>query len=873
MRTRKAKDWLLLAMLFSAAGSAPLYAAESARFQTLEQYTRLQIPASSGATFRLMNSGNGAATLIVDRVAPGTLDALPSWNDSRVAAVDVKPLGLDRAELTIRFKAADTDSFAYHQGGMVVLDLWKQEKPLASVAAAPAPVTEGAKESAHLAAVKVAKKTNASHSSRSPASVAPKKAVVSVKPLRRDGDLFQKFVLPMPDLTVTAKDGGIDLPPKPEIEELWKFTKGDKTTDEGRAYEFAKNLFAQKKYGLALKTIEIGRRDYPKSPHQDELRFLEALAYRRLAEVTQTPSLATKAEATFRELANQRTAEGKPLPFHRAIRLYFGETDYVAGRWLEAIQNLEYVGQVMKDDEPEFPYVQMMLAEAYVQVNQPRRAERVYRFLRERYPQHALAREALYRIADLLAVEKNYPRVVEEGLNAIKTYRDYEKARSEVLFSMGEASFWMGKYDDAEKFLRRYTTISSAQTNSALAWVRIGEIREVAHSDLKGARQAYLQAKNGYPFSQGDLVATVRLARIDLPNEKDPGFIVKSLQEMLSDKSIDIDLRRMAELTLGDYLLLTGEVEKALELARVGMAQTDGAAYEGYKQGYTKALFAKLQALNKAEKFSEALALYDKEKKWFDLHGAESFRAMADAYRGLGLYATANEFMERYTKELAKGRGLASARTQAQLELSRAKNSFARGAYAECLQLLPESDETEVLAMRAISEYRLGRKRQAYPYAAKALAAEDETLPELQVVDLMEITLDWNQNEREFPRMERDLANAAKLLPEGNERVLFARGDAAWLQKKHGAAEAAYRAALEKFPKGERADRARYNLGMSLLAVGKHEEAVKQLTELRDSGQGVWAESAKQELELIGWEKKYSSVLKRLPPSGLGLTN
>jgi hypothetical protein len=60
---------------------------------------------------------------------------------------------------------------------------------------------------------------------------------------------------------------------------------------------------------------------------------------------------------------------------------------------------------------------------------------------------------------------------------------------------------------------------------------------------------------------------------------------------------------------------------------------------------------------------------------------------------------------------------------------------------------------------------------------------------------------------------------------------------------------------------------------MSLLSVGKREDAVKLLTELRDSGKNVWAESAKQELELLGWEKKYSSVLKTLPPSGLGITN
>jgi hypothetical protein len=44
-------------------------------------------------------------------------------------------------------------------------------------------------------------------------------------------------------------------------------------------------------------------------------------------------------------------------------------------------------------------------------------------------------------------------------------------------------------------------------------------------------------------------------------------------------------------------------------------------------------------------------------------------------------------------------------------------------------------------------------------------------------------------------------------------------------------------------------------------------------TTLKESGESVWAESAKQELDLLAWEKKYSYVLRTLPPSGLGISN
>ncbi|RZA07113.1 MAG: tetratricopeptide repeat protein [Proteobacteria bacterium] len=848
-------------------------AADLARFQSLEQYTRLQIPASNGSTFRLTNGTNGTATLLIDHVRPGVMDALTSWTDDRVASVSVKSIGVDQAEVTIQFKNAATDSFAYHQGGQVVLDLWRQDKPSATALASPAAGEKsrnpGKKSSSPAKVAKAAPK-------RTPRLLASLDAVappIAILPLSRERDLFQRYTLPMPELRLSSKDPQLALPPDAEIEGLWKFTDGNKATDEGRAYEFVKKLFDQKKYGLALKSIEISRRDYPKSPHADELRFLEALCYRRLGEATTTASLSKKADATLRELANEKNAKGEELPFAQAIRLYFAQKDYVAGNWMEAIPNLEYVAAKAGPAAKEFPYLQMMLAECYGHADDPRRAERIYRYLSEKFPKHVLAKEGTYRKVDLLATAKNYERVAEEGPAALKAYPEHEKDRSEVLFNMGEANFALGRFDQAEKNFRRFAEISSAQTNAALAWVRVGEIRELNKGDLKGAREAYLSAKNGYPFSPGDLTATVRLARIDAATEKEPAFIVKTLQDIIADKSIDEDLRRMAELALGPYLLRTEEGPRALELARQGMAQNDGVAFEAYKKNYLDALYAKLLGLAKAKRYSEAVALYEKERKWFELYGAESFRTMADVYRGLGLYATSNELMEKYAKE-AKGRGVASAGGRAALDLSRAKNSFSRGAYKETLGLLPEDDgDADITSMRAISEYRLGRKKVAYGLAAKALALTDQDLAEATTLELMEITLDWNQADGEFARMDRDLATAAKRIKGDNERLLFAQGDAAWYQKKHEVAASAYRTALGKFPKGERADRARYNLGMSLLSVGKREEAVKLLTELRESGKGLWAESAKQELELLGWEKKYSSVLKTLPPTGLGIND
>lgn len=855
--------WIAIFLFFSFAAISS--AEEAPLLQTLDQYTRLQIPVTTGSSFRLLNGNPAETKLIVDRLRPEALAALKGAADRRVKSVQVTTTGLDKAEITIQFREEGTDAFAYMQGSKLVLDLWKQE----GRAVAAKPVAALPKEVKAVAKPKVP--------TRSLASVKKHEEPKSkVAPLTAENDLFQKFVLPLPELNVKAKDGGIDLPPNISPEDKWTFAKGDKETDEGRAFEFAKKLYAGGKYGLTMKAIEIALRDFPETQHLDEYRLLQAFCLRKLAQTTGTPSLADKAESMFQELAAQRDKDGKAVAFSRLLHLYFGQKEYVKENWFEAVRHLEGVVATTAEKDPDFPYINMLLAECYAKVNQARRAERVYRFLAEKYPNHILGQEGRYRIPSLLGIEKNYSRVIEEGEKALRDQPAYEKNRLEVLFQIGEAAFALGQYARAEKYFRRFIDLNSAATVAGLAWVRLGEIAEVSRKNVTEARGHYMKAKNGYPFSQADVVATVRLARIDLPTEPDPAYVVKILGDLLDSKTLEADLRNMAKLALGQYLLAVGQLDEAIQLAQGGMAQTEGPAYEGYKLAYMRALVAKLNFLNQHNHFAEALALFNRERKWFDLYGAESFRVVADTFRGLGLYATSNEMMDKFRTESAKSRGLASLASDPALQTIKAKNSFARGAYSEALALVYGRNDAESSTLRALSEFQLGHKKEAYASMEKAFAqikAEGTKITDVRLLQLNAIAMDRDEGERDFRRMEQDVARTASLVEKENADLAYIKADALWYQKRHGEAQAAYSEAISKFPKSARIDRAKYNLGMSLVSVGKRQEAVKVLTEVRDSSQSVWADSAKQELQLIEWESKYSSILKTLPPSGLGITN
>lgn len=856
------------ALLFSTV----LWAAEEPKIQSLSAYTRIQIPVSGASSFRQVN-GSGEARITIDRVRAASLAALSSLSDRRVSSITVTPQGLDKAEITLRFPQADIQSFAYLQGGSLVVDLWKQDKgqdkaEIQTPAVQPAPV----------AAKKIASKpAKAKRKLASTGNAEEVRVKAQILPLSRERELFTRFVLPVPELTIEHK--AWSLPPKLDVENQWKFAAADRNTDDGRGFWLAQKLFGEGKFGLTVKTAEITLRDNPETEHAEELRLLQAFSYKKLGETTKNESLRQRADQMLSELAAKRT-EGKAPPFHRQLHSYFAQKAYARQDWLQAITHLEYVREHSSKGDGELPYVLLILADVYGKVGEPRRAERLYRFLTESVPNLAPAKEAAYRSVDLLASEKNYQRVTEEGAAAIDAFPAYEKSRPEVVFNLGEAHFWLGNYARSEKYFRRYVENYSAQTNAAMAWVRLGEIAEISRGAIAEARQHYYKAKNGYPFSRGDLVAGVRLARIDVNTEKDVDFVSKNLRETLQDKSIDGDFRRMTELVYVDYLLVSGDTEPAIQLSRRGMGESDGVAFEAYKHALVKSLFAKLRKLNKEGKHSEAIALFDKEKKWLELYGADSFRAAAESYRGLGLYATSNELMERYAREksMGSGRALASTAAGRDLLIEKAKNSFARGAYAETLAQLPDEDDAESLYMRAISEQRLGRKRESQGWALKALNAAhsgdaEERLADEKTEELAEILIDRDMTEREFARMEKNIDQAIAMRKEPSERLELARADSLWYQKRNKEAAAAYREWITKFPKSTRLDRARYNLGMSLIGAGKREEAVKALTEVRDSGKSVWAESARQELELIEWETKYSSVLKTLPPTGLGISN
>lgn len=831
--------------------------------RTLDSYSRFTLPLEGNPNYRVIESKPGLISLELQHIPPSTpFDELLQLNDKRVKKINYKRVGLDTVLVNIELISRDIEFFAYTQPNpqAILVDFWPKKGA----------VTAAARQIASLKEKKAALKK------KSEAKV----AVTTVQPLSLKNNFFQKFPQPMPPLEFKGKK--FHIPSQTNVARVWKFSHLDKEKPEAENFNFAVGLFKAKKYGLAIRTVELTERDFPSSPHLPELRLLKAMAYKKLGEDNDKKALIEKSEEQYRSIMMANEQLDRSAEISHTLRIYFASVAYKNKQWLDAAEQFEYIAKTLQESDPDYPGIALAMADSYFNLNQAQRAERIFRYVGEKLAGTVIGKEAMYRLGNLLASEKKYARTIEEIEAIFKKYPDYIKNRPETLFNLAEAYFWTNNYEQSRKRFKQYVQMFPANTNSALAHVRLGEIAELADGDMRAARDYYMTSVNRFPFSDGSVVASVRLARLnsDKPSERD--YEIGVLSEIMKSKKGDRTTYLMAQSALIDYLLKAGHDDKAIQISREGMQENTGEAYDIFKTYSIQALLAKFARLTHEKKYNEALAHYEAEKQWLASAGPEVYRHLADVYRGLNLFDTSNHYMALYQEQLKKaGRSIASTGENQKINYQKALNYYQQGKYAEALVLLPSLEpKAEVLVMRANALFKIGQKKESYIQAEKAfnalLAAKDKLSADdwhMDIVDMTDILVSQCEHDKNYKAMEELLQRTRSHLDKKEERLEFMYADAIWYQSKHRAAIAAYTAALEEYPKSDRKDRAAYNMAMSQIALGKKPEAVKLLTQLRDSSQNAWALSAKRELELIDWESKYSTVLRTLPPAGLGVVN
>lgn len=825
---------------------------------SLAGYSRIILPVGPRSSFRVQEgiSGKSELRLEVDGPQNGKWGPV-ELKDERVAGIAIIEETSTTKRVSIRLNKPELETFAYYQPApsAVVIDVWAGESK-------PEP-----RKPASISSTKKQELT--------------KKAVVEVNkgyaPLNREQNLF--FDLPAVTPRYVYQGINFDTVRERDPGAGWEWTNPDLSVPGGINLSLAAKLFERKQYALAIRSVEFARRDFQASPYFDELTYLEALALRNLGKLEKDNSLISRGDEKLRELM-LKTREGNYLPFSGKIRMFFASSAYREERWLDAISQFELI-TTLKGSEKEADYsgIVMASAESYLALRQYRRAERIYRSVISEMPKSELAKESLYRWGNILSHERAFRKADEIFRQALREYPEHEKIRNEAYFNLAEANFSLGKLSEAQKFFQEYIRRHASNPLAGLAKVRLGEIAELQDRDAKSAAEYYRDAINRFPFSLGETVGRIRLAGADIDKVRDPGFEISMLEKYSDDASLPLAVRQMAEEVLLRYLNHHARFEESMARAERAMGLAEGRPTEIFRALLIKAAIGRSEQLAQAKEFDKLLQLYREKRELYDLAGPEPLRDIAAAYEHLGLPKTANDFMAKYFAAMSKApRQPASFTTDRERTVLKiARVDFIQGRYQSVLDLLEESKGTEADRLRVNSMMKLQKwdaaKRLADTFLAENSMRRGNTvkLSDEEKVDFLEAQLAWLEQRKEYRAMEDLLVKAVSEMSTPYERFYFLLADVRWYQQKHATAVTAYQKALELFAKSSRKDRAEFRLGMSFIAQGDRKQAVKILTSLAESSQNIWGRSAKQELELIDWESKYSLVLGELPPAGLGI--
>jgi tetratricopeptide (TPR) repeat protein len=470
----------------------------SPSLQTFPNFSRLVFPVHPQATFRVQPDSADPRKFILGIEGP----SMEPWGKTQAKDVLVSEVVVSRdatasKEAVVNLAGKNSEYFAYFQPTppAVIVDIWPSSSPdpQRNVASTPEP-----KKVAKSKTSKIVQKQNFPF-------------------LEQKKNFFYEFPAVIPDYVYKGNNFNTQIERDPGSG--WNWTEPNLETPGGINFSLAQKLFARKQYSLAIKSIEFARRDHSQSPYMDEMSYLEALSYRNLAIQEKNSFLLNRSEEQLKELMLKPAGKDGYLPFANKIRMYFASEAYRNQRWLDAISHFEFI-TTMKSSAAEADYQGIVLAsaEAYLALRQFRRAERIYRSVMTESPNTDYAKEAEYRWGNLLTLERAFKKADEVFDRAHKEYPSFESIREEAFFNQAEANFGLGNFKKSQQLFRKFVELHPANTLGGMAYVRLGELAEMVDKNLEGAKEFYTQASRRFPYSVGDTLAKIRLARTLLPS-------------------------------------------------------------------------------------------------------------------------------------------------------------------------------------------------------------------------------------------------------------------------------------------------------------------------------------------------------------------
>jgi tetratricopeptide (TPR) repeat protein len=568
------------------------------------------------------------------------------------------------------------------------------------------------------------------------------------------------------------------------------------------------------------------------------------------------------------------------------------------GEALASLQTLEGFRSAYPKS-PAIPQVRKALAEAYMILHKYDDATAEYQAIIKDFPGSDDAREARYRLGDVLFAKGDDSGAVVAYEAAIKEYPAQEKIYPNADFNMAEARFLQKDYKKSLNGYVQFVELYPTHEYGGYALTRIGELLGILGADQRREMGAYLESYFRFPDHPGAKVARIRMLSRQMRGMKETEEKHALAEIRKYADQLDVPgIKEFTTLMTAEGLANRGEYTAALQDLIAFYQKNPGSTnLTTFKGRILRNIANQMKALVDKGDFIQALKFHSLySNTWLkNTDRIDIPYLLAGAYERAGAYSEAEEI---YKKDLKRRKAIVGTDEEKEkkvqehlpsvdeLSLRVAATMFQDRDYHGAYERLKAMGKTpELTPAEVIERVRLS-----------ASIAEQRNDPERARAALLELADKWQGDPALLAPVNLQLAQTLMKLGDAKRAETYAdrvlqvegagtevpgktvadaytvKGEAQLAQKKPMAAVETYQKLLERFESKMPLAKVRYEVGQILFDRGDLKGAADVWRRLEGTPGEFLAKVGKEKLADSEWREQYKKYINRFPAMAKGGT-
>ena len=655
--------------------------------------------------------------------------------------------------------------------------------------------------------------------------------------------------------------------------------------EENKTVRLLLTLFNKKRWGAFFTTLKYLEEKFPKSKYEEIVKNMTAEAHIQIYARDHDAKDYEAYRSMYQYLVKKYP--DSILTERNMLMLAYSSLD--SGSGSEALQQIQlYLAKYPHAKETDF--ARLAEAEAYVLLNKPDDAIRVYSDLTKNYKDKKYAIEADYRIGDVHFIKKEYAQAVNHYKGVYKRYPKFKSEFASAQYNLAESEFWLGRHEESLNNYIDFLKLFPLSRQGGCALDRVAELLEIFGVSNEKIAGALMEAYFRYPESPGSEIARIRALSRNFKsmNVREEKRALEEINAIVKESKLP-DMEEFATLKIADGFSQRKETERSLNLLLdYYHAHPVTANLPIIKTRIQSNISDIMKANIDEKKYIDALTHYGKySTTWLKNNTRLDIPYQrAVAFEKAGAFKEAKGIYLNLLKTLQKMNGTKADRERAvyehplhadQVRLRLAsteldeKNYRSAFAYLNAIrEPLTEDEEIEKIQMGAVVSEQMGNVPAAIKYLDMLVKKSAGNVAQVvhPVLELSRLYLQGGKTQaadEQLVKIEKLKEAGAQISDEDWAKAIELRGD---LQLKNGeslAAVESYTKLLDGYEHKYPLNSIRYRAGKILFDMGDLKGAEKIWQDLKSGTGEIYKKIAMEKLSQATWHDSYKKYIDRIP--------